>query len=303
MEKHPPSLVSREASAASAAGSKDKSTAPTCDLPAHKVAAAIVDAPAGRCPRTGGLFALRVDVSPPLAVPVSCRTWDCPTCRGVKALVAFAVVSEGIARYQAKGERVRFLTLTDGEGSMTVPELYAAWNRFRQRMRRRDMLKDYALAVEVGSRLHLHACITGRFIDQARELVSHAEAAGFGRIADIRAVPPLARADTLAGYITRADKSADALQLARYLTKSTAQQLRERGAKRVRPLRVSREWEGGNLTEGWLRVRREWYGETEGKWEVVHASQYRPQLERLERMRLVASPPSLEDVATDLLAA
>jgi hypothetical protein len=221
----------------------------------------------------------------------------------VKALAAFAVVSDGIARYQSQGERVRFLTLTDGSGSMTVPELYAAWGRFRQRMRRRDLLADYALAVEVGSQLHLHACITGRFIDQAAELVPHAEAAGFGRIADIRAVPPLAAADTLAGYITRAEKSSDALQLARYLTKSTAEALRERGAVRVRPLRVSRDWAGGGLTEGWARVKREWYGETEGKWEVVHAAHYRPQLERLERMRLVASPPSLEDVATRLLAA
>ncbi len=303
MEKRPPSLVSREASAASAAGSKDKRAARSPDLPAHTVAMALTKAPASRCPRTGGLFALRVDVSPPVAAPVSCRTWDCPTCRHVKALAAFAVVSDGIARYQAAGTRVRFLTLTDGEGSMTVPELYAAWSRFRQRMRRREMLDEYALAIEVGSRLHLHACITGRFIDQAHELVPHAEAAGFGRIADIRAVPPLARADTLAGYITRAEKSSDALQLARYLTKSTAEELRDRGAKRVRPLRVSRKWEGGGLTEGWARVKREWYGESEGKWEVVHASQYRPQLERLERMRLVAARPSLEDVATDLLAA
>jgi hypothetical protein len=234
---------------------------------------------------------------------VSCKSWDCPACRQTKALAAFAVVSDGIARYQEQGERVRFLTLTDGTGSMTVPELYAAWSRFRQRMRRRNLLDDYALAVEVGARLHLHACITGRFIDQARELVPHAEAAGFGRIADIRAVPPLAAADTLAGYITRPQKSADALQLARYLTKATAQQLRDRGATRVRPLRVSRAWQGGGLTEGWERVRREWYGETEGRWEVVHASHYRPQLERLERMRLVAAPHSLEDVATDLLAA
>jgi hypothetical protein len=249
------------------------------------------------------LYALRVDVAPPVAVPVSCGAWDCPNCRRLKALAAFAVVSDGIARYQAKGERVRFLTLTDGEGSMTVPELYAAWSRFRHRMRYRGMLGEYALAVEVGSRLHLHACVTGRFIDQARELVPHAEAAGFGRIADIRAVPELAAADTLAGYITRADKSSDALQLARYLTKSTAEELRERGAKRVRPLRVSRGWEGGGLTAGAKRVRREWYGETEGKWEVVHASHYRPQLERLERMRLVSQPRSLEDHARELLAA
>jgi hypothetical protein len=213
------------------------------------------------------------------------------------------VVSDGIARYQEQGERVRFLTLTDGTGTMTVPELYAAWSRFRQRMRRRELLDDYALAVEVGSRLHLHACVTGRFIDQARELVPHAEAAGFGRIADIRAVPPLVAADTLAGYITRAEKSADALQLARYLTKSTAQQLRERGAVRVRPLRLSREWQGGGLTEGWERVRREWYGETEGRWEVVHAAHYRPQLERLSRMRLVAQPGSLEAAAERILAA
>ncbi len=300
MEKHPPSLVSREASAASAAGSIAKRAAAPSE---HLVARAITDAPPGRCKRTGGLFALRVDAAPPVAVPVSCRSWECPHCRRVKALAAFAVVSDGIARYQAQGERVRFLTLTDGSGSMTVPELYAAWSRFRKRMRRREMLDEYALAVEVGARLHLHACITGRFIDQARELVPHAEAAGFGRIADIRAVPPLARADTLAGYITRAEKSSDALQLARYLTKSTAEELRDRGAKRVRPLRVSRKWEGGGLTEGWARVKREWYGETEGQWEVVHASQYRPQLERLERMRLVASRPPLEDVAAALLAA
>ncbi len=299
-EGSPPSLVSREASAASAAGS-NKTNAPQPS--ASATARAILNAPSARCPRTGGLFALRVDVSPPVAAPVSCRTWDCPSCRQVKALAAFAVVSDGIARYQAAGTRVRFLTLTDGEGSMTVPELYAAWGRFRQRMRRRELLDDYALAVEVGSRLHLHACVTGRFIDQARELVPHAEAAGFGRIADIRAVPPLAVADTLAGYITRSEKSSDALQLARYLTKSTAQELRDRGATRVRPLRVSREWEGGGLTEGWARVKREWYGETEGRWEVVHASKFRPELERLSRMRLLAAPRSLEAAAHELLAA
>ncbi len=298
MEKRPPSLdPSGRAQRVPLVIAKSASPLP------HVVAAALADAPSGRCARAGGLFALRVDVSPPVAVPVSCGAWDCPNCRRLKALAAFAVVSDGIARYQAKGKRVRFLTLTDGDGSMTVPELYAAWSRFRHRMRYRGMLDDYALAVEVGSRLHLHACVTGRFIDQARELVPHAEAAGFGRIADIRAVPELAAADTLAGYITRADKSSDALQLARYLTKSTAEELRERGAKRVRPLRVSRGWEGGGLTAGAKRVRREWYGESEGEWEVVHAAHYRPQLERLERMKLVSQPRSLEDHALELLAA
>jgi hypothetical protein len=223
----------------------------------------------------------------------------------LKALAAFAVVSDGIAAYQANGERVRLLTLTDAGGEMTVPELYASWGRFRQRMRRRGLLEDYALAVEVGSRLHLHACITGRFIDHDSVLVPQAVASGFGRIADLRAIPPVESANTLAGYITRAEKSADALQLARYLTKSSAATLRERGAKRVRPLRVSTGWKGGGLTAGAERVRREWYGSTEGKWEVVHASHYGDELERLERI----SPPqaletrSLDQAADELLAA
>lgn len=60
-----------------------------------------------------------------------------------------------------RGERVRFVTLTDkAAGRMTVPELGAAWNRLAVRLRREKLLTEYALAVELQPKrgaLHLHA--------------------------------------------------------------------------------------------------------------------------------------------------
>ncbi len=129
-----------------------------------------------------------------------------------------------------KGERARFMTLTDTRGgTMTVAELYEAWNKLRTRLTRERkggrLVQEYAAVVEVQTRgaLHLHVLMTGRFVPQ-RKLVGMATAAGFGRCADIREVKRLATGDGpgSAEYLTK--------QLAGYLTKQAAAALGEKAA-------------------------------------------------------------------------
>ena len=60
--------------------------------------------------------------------------------------------------------RVRFLTLTDGSsdsdgnGLMTVADVYEAWNRFRTDLKKKGYIKEYCAVLEACSnteRLHL----------------------------------------------------------------------------------------------------------------------------------------------------
>jgi hypothetical protein len=137
------------------------------------------------------------------------------------------------------------MTLTDtSAGTMTVAELYAAWNKLRTRLTRERKegryVQDYAAVVEVQMRgaLHLHVLMTGRYIAQ-RKLVGMAKAAGFGRCTDIREVKR-SKPDGEKGSAVYATK-----QLAGYLTKEAANALGGKTNVRRRPLRTSRGWADG----------------------------------------------------------
>ena len=94
--------------------------------------------------------------------------------------------------------------------------------------------------------LHLHVLATGRYLPQ-RELSKVAAAAGFGRVADIRAVT--GTGDGSAGaYLVKT--------LAGYATKANAARLATRGARRLRPVRTSRAWYPGGMAEAEREVGR-----------------------------------------------
>ena len=194
------------------------------------------------CPNARGayLWALSSD----RAAEVACGRWDCSWCQWRKRAAAKLVLASGMERAWARGERIRFMTLTDdSKGAMTVADFYEAWNRLRVRLKKAGLLREFAAVLEVQTRgaLHLHVLQSGEYIQKNR-LKGMAKAAGFGRCTDIREVKRDAVSD--------AKKSADYVvkQMAGYLSKQNAEALSAKTNKRRRPLRTSRRW-GLSMTE------------------------------------------------------
>lgn len=201
----------------------------------------------------------------------------------------------GILAAFARGERVRFMTLTDGSthGTMTVHDLSNAWGKLaailhrggpppprppkgsgkeaqakwrRQCKARKPLLAEYAMVLEVGSkgqgRLHAHVLFTGRYIKQSR-LSAWAKHAGFGRVVDIREVPSgdaaaaASYAAKLAAYVASQSK---ALAKLKYLSRA-----------RVRPVRKSHGWYPGGLrkVEEDLGIRKAGGTGDPGPWALI----------------------------------
>jgi hypothetical protein len=165
-----------------------------------------------------------------------------------RATVAY-MIEAGVCRAQARGEKVRFLTVTSPGGyALSTRELYESFNRLRTTLRKSGELEEYLAVVELqerdGGAPHLHIIATGEYIPQ-RRLSALASSAGFGPIADIRAVR--GTGPRSAGmYLVKS--------LAQYATKANAGALAERvksegngKATRVRPVRCSRGWYPGGM--------------------------------------------------------
>lgn len=216
-----------------------------------------------QCPNARGSYIW--SLSTDRASEIACGRWDCSWCQWRKRAAACLILQWGLETAWARGERVRFLTLTDGSrGKMTVADFYKAWNRLRVTLARErpggPYMKEYAAVVEVQKRgaLHLHILMTGRYVPQ-RKLVGMAMAAGFGRCTDIREVRRVARDGEKgsADYVTK--------QLAGYLTKQSAVALAAKTNERRRPLRTSRGWGDGITMRGAMRLLADAWLEDAGK--------------------------------------
>ncbi len=205
------------------------------------------------------------------AYEIACGRWDCSFCGWRKRCAVSFLIAAGIREAVKNGERVRFMTLTDGSaGAMTVRDLYTAWNRLRTALRATDELNQYAAVVEttkVGA-LHLHAITTGEYIPQDR-LSRLASQAGFGEICDIRAV----RTDRPDADRRSADYVAK--QLAGYVAKAKTTALASKTAVRRRPFRTSREWFPETLRDVERRLAQEALEEMglerdKGRWAVIN---------------------------------
>lgn len=203
------------------------------------------------------------------ALEMACGRWDCSWCQWRKRTAAELVLTVGLERAWARGERVRLMTLTDrSAGAMTVADFYKAWNRLRVRLKKAGLLREFAAVLEVQERgaLHLHTLQTGRFIHKDR-LKGMAHAAGFGRCTDIREV----KRDSAEG--ARSSVSYAAKQMAGYLSKANADALAAKTNKRRRPLRTSRGW-GLSMAEAVQLLKADWIEESgsepdEGPWALV----------------------------------
>lgn len=252
------------------------------------------------CPKCQGFFIVSAGTGN--AFEMSCKSWQCSHCSIQRRAVAVELISGGVLRARRNKERVRFMTLTSPPEGMSLAELYASWNRLRATLRASGELRDYCAVVELGSESrpapHLHALAVGRFIPQAR-LSELAGRAGFGSIADIRAVHE-ERDSGAAAYVTK-QLAGD---LVGYLAKSEARRLTtakgDGPAKRnqIRPVRISRNWYPGGFKAAEEAVKRELaerlgHGEKDpGPWYMV-AKRWDGGLS------VIARPKAVEPAETD----
>jgi len=207
------------------------------------------------------------------AVEIPCGSWGCRVCGFRKRSAAAFLISSGIVEADQRGERCRFLTLTEDPRNKfeSVAAMSKSWNHFRTLLKRRELLDQYVLGVEhtTAGRPHLHAVTTGSFIPQ-RKLSEIAAQAGFGRVSDIRAVKMVGKADDIktAGYIAK--------ELAGYIAKDGSALAWDK-AKRRRPLRCSRDWSSvGGLRGAEAELRRRYedaedYEPLPGSWFYIYA--------------------------------
>lgn len=177
------------------------------------------------------------------AYSVPCGKWTCDFCGWKKQRVATHLVFRGMEAARKRGDRLRFMTLTeDPKRPLDVAGLSKAWNQLRTELKQKGLLTEYAAAFEVTKkgRPHLHVLYSGSFIHY-RKLATWAERVGFGRVTDIRAVGFDLAEDNekSAAYISK--------EMAGYVSKSKGAEAGKLVAKRRRPLRTSQGWYPGGM--------------------------------------------------------
>lgn len=225
-----------------------------------------------RC-RNAGRFYLSGDTADgPVWFPLNCHRWDCPapSCGGLKRAAAAEQIVGGVRRAFDAGERVRFITLTAPSRGMSLQQLGDGWRRMLSSLRPSGEVREYVGVVELQRRgePHLHLLATGEFIHYKRLSKLARGGAGvkgrFGRVAWIEEVTPVSAGEvSLAGYFTK-ELQAVGAELASYITKVKAEQLREFGmvkGGRKRPLRRSDGWYPGGQAVAEAAVKRRWYPE------------------------------------------
>lgn len=224
-------------------------------------------------------FLASIETGDAFALP--CLSWSCEKCNRRKWHAARELFRLGIEAAWARGEKVRFLTLTVKDANISAAELAACWDRLatilrrgglararpkkpkkletpeqraswkkryedweRACRRRKSYLDQYAAVIELGeetNRIHMHVLLTGRYIPPAR-LRRYVVKAGFGHVTQIK----LVRNSASKGAETMARYAG---KMASYTAKASkvAESLRARGSERVRPVRTSRDWLEGGL--------------------------------------------------------
>ncbi len=228
------------------------------------------------------------------AYAMACGSWACPTCARKKKAIARRAIEDGMWQAFARGERVRFITVTDdGKGEMRVPDLYASWSRLRIILKRGGYLSEYAAALEVQRRgaLHLHVLATGSYVP-VRELSRLAVRAGFGPVVDVRAVKgdALEDAKNSAAYVAK--------ELAGYVMKD-GKSLADKTAVRRRPVRFSHKW-GSSLGDAKKDLAREMAEARDsevdpGPWVVVRVTSDGSLVTRAGQGLPRVVPPPIED--------
>jgi hypothetical protein len=197
-------------------------------------------------------------------VPKTCGSYLCSDCSPWLRSAARAYLAEG-CRQTPDTHRLTLLTLTDdARGAMNMAALADTWDATRKALERRGWVDGgWAGSIELQKRLALHPHLILRtpraFAEQlptARqqkrdrfqwrlhfgELVPLVRELGWGKVCDWRQV---AGVESVTGYATEA--------LASYTTKQAQVQLKQLGAKRIRPIRSSNDWVVGKRLRDFQR--------------------------------------------------
>ena len=117
-----------------------------------RVRRAVRHAKQSACPHAKVVFQV-YSTSSKKAYEIPCGSWTCSFCGWQKQKVAEYMVLSGMLDAHKRGEKVRFLTLTeDPKRPLKVSDLSAAWNRLRTNLKDLGKLQEYAAVVEATSR-------------------------------------------------------------------------------------------------------------------------------------------------------
>jgi hypothetical protein len=199
-----------------------------------------------------------VSLSSGRVVPKTCKSWLCSDCSKWLRAAAQTYLVAGCASTDRDTHALTFLTLTDtASARMDLPAMAARWKATQKALQRRGWLSGgYAQAIEFQKRgaLHPHVLMRApREVAQLlprrgeqkrdrsawrlhfRELVPLVRELGWGPVCDWRQVD--GQVLDVAGYAAKS--------LAGYATKEAHARFKAAGARRVRPLRASRDWVQG----------------------------------------------------------
>lgn len=218
----------------------------------------IRNAKANRCPTPISRHLHAYSTSTERSYKIPCSKWTCPVCGFLKQSVAAHTVLRGMEMQRDKGHKLRFMTLTeDPKNRLDIPGVKKAWNHLRTILRQEGLLDQYACVLEETKkgRPHLHVIATGKYIWQP-DLVQFAKRAGFGRVADIRAIRfDLGEDDERSAfYVSK--------EMAGYVSKAKNGEVKL-VAQRRRPLRTSRGWFPGGMEAARQELLARWREEAE----------------------------------------
>lgn len=228
-----------------------------------------------QCGNTGGLYVRGTGADGAVWFPLTCGRWDCParSCGGLNRAAAAELFSGeivgdgGIVGAFARGERVRFYTFTAPARGMSMTAVYLATKRIMATLRKTGEIIEWAGVVELQDRgaPHLHVVATGEFIHYRRLSKIATGRPGskgrFGPVVWAEEITPHRGGDVLIADYFAKDLGSIGGELANYVTKARAEQLRQMGSKggRVRPIRRSNGWYPGGLGAARDAVTRSWF--------------------------------------------
>lgn len=192
-------------------------------------------------------------------VPARCNSHLCPECSPLHQMTARSAIENGIVAtfIRRRADRVVWMTLTEpARATLDLPAFTSRWRATLLRLRRNWGAGEFALTREFQSRgaLHPHICIEvddqvaddladrgsrSSYRRRLHELRPMAESLGWGQMVDAVTIDTLQDREHVARYAAKS--------VAGYATKEAAEKFKRAGAKKVRPVSLSRGWVKGGL--------------------------------------------------------
>lgn len=197
--------------------------------------------------------------------PSRCNSHLCPECSPLHQMTARHAIRSGVIRGMIAGASPIFVTLTEpARATLDMAGFRRRWGATVKRLQRLWGVSEYAVALEFQERgaLHPHAVMwadpgVGRDLLDRRTRASYrrrmhelrpmARELGWGQMVDAKTIEGEKGAEEVGKY--------GAKNVADYATKEAAKRFKQIGARRIRPVRLSRGYYPGGLAAAMEKVR------------------------------------------------